>query len=141
MRRVEDICVFYRKMPTYNPQGVRRLEKPVVKNGNKGGNVYRQTMGKRYIQEFTNYPKNVLEFSNEASSNKKRYHPTQKPVALLEYLIRTYTDEGELVLDNCMGSGSTCVAAVNTGRHYIGYELEKEYFEIAERRIAECKIM
>lgn len=65
------------------------------------------------------------------------YHPTQKPVALIEYLIRTYTDEGDVVLDNCIGSGTTAVAAIRSGRHYIGFEIEQEYCEIAERRIRE----
>ena len=64
-------------------------------------------------------------------------HPTEKPVALLEYLIQTYTDTGETVLDNCMGSGSTAVACIRSGRHYIGYEAEEEYYEIAKERIAE----
>lgn len=136
MRRVEDICVFYRQLPTYNPQGIVRIDKTITKTATGGGNVYRKTLGKRYIQEFTNYPKNVLEFDSDARGNRSRYHPTQKPIALLEYLIRTYTNPGEIILDNCMGSGSTCVAAINTGRHYIGYELDYEYFEIAQHRIS-----
>ena len=68
-----------------------------------------------------------------------RFHPTQKPIALLEYLIRTYTNEGDLVLDNCMGSGSTGVACLNTGRNFIGIEIDKNYFEIAEQRIADAE--
>ena len=79
------------------------------------------------------YPKHLIEFSN--ASRKNHYHPTQKPVALLEYLIRTYTNEGETILDNCMGSGSTGVACVNLKRNFIGIELEEEYFKIAEERI------
>lgn len=78
---------------------------------------------------------NVLEFKKDSHS----LHPTQKPVALLEYLIKTYTNENDIVLDNCMGSGSTCVAAVNTNRHYIGFELEPKYFEIACKRIDDAK--
>lgn len=135
MRRVEDICVFYRKMPTYHPQGVVRLEHPKEKSGLKGGNIYRNTLAKRYIQELTNYPKNTLEFDGDTRDNRKRLHPTQKPVALLAYLIRTYTNEGDVVLDNCMGSGSTGVACVRTGREFIGYELDQTYFEIAKQRI------
>jgi len=138
MRQVEDICVFYRKMPVYNPQGLKRLDKPVVKQSDKGGSVYRKTLGRRHIQEFTNYPKNVLEFSGDANG-RNRLHPTQKPVSLLEYLIRTYTNPGDLVLDSCMGSGSTCVAAIRTGRDYIGYELDKQYFQTAKHRIDETK--
>lgn len=83
------------------------------------------------MQEYENYPKDVLFFPSESTP----VHPTQKPVALLEYLIRTYTNEGETVLDNCMGSGSTGVACVNTGRNFIGIELDQGYFETAKKRI------
>ena len=85
----------------------------------------------RYIQQFTNYPTQILEFPYD----KLKVHPTQKPVALLEYLIKTYTNEGELVLDNCMGSGSTGVACKNTNRDFIGIELDENYFNIAKERI------
>lgn len=78
------------------------------------------------------YPKNLLSYSNP---NNNLLHPTQKPVALLEYLIKTYTNEGDLVLDNCMGSGSTGVACVNTNRSFIGIEKDEKYFEIAKERI------
>lgn len=81
------------------------------------------------------YPLNIIEFNRE----RHNIHPTQKPVALLEYLIRTYTNEGDVVLDNCMGSGSTCVACVNTNRHYIGFELEEKYFNIACKRLDEAE--
>ena len=81
------------------------------------------------------YPKHLIEFSN--ASRKEHYHPTQKPVALLEYLIKTYTNEGETVLDNCMGSGSTGVACLNTNRKFIGIEKEDKYFNIAHKRIFE----
>ena len=83
-----------------------------------------------YEQWYTNYPSNILEFNTD-----RGLHPTQKPVALLEYLIKTYTDEGDLVLDFTMGSGSTGVACLNTNRRFIGIELDKEYFEIAKDRI------
>ena len=79
----------------------------------------------------TRYPRDVIEFTHD----KEGYHPTQKPVALLEYLIRTYTNEGDLVLDNCFGSGSTAIACLNTGRRFIGMELNQEYFDIAKKRI------
>ena len=82
------------------------------------------------------YPTSVIAVSKEHRKGMF-YHPTQKPVALLEYLIRTYTDEGDTVMDNCIGSGTTAVAAVRTGRHYIGFETEESYCEIARRRIAE----
>ena len=92
-------------------------------------------LSKEFKSLFTNYPKNILEFANEATNNKNRLHPTQKPVALLEYLVKTYTNPGDMVLDNCMGSGSTGVACVNTGRCFIGMELEEKYFETAKQRI------
>ena len=81
------------------------------------------------------YPKNILDFGQEVNS----FHPTQKPVALLEYLIKTYTNEGETVLDNTCGSGSTCVAAINTNRNYIGIEMDEKYFEIAAKRISDAE--
>ena len=86
------------------------------------------------LPEGSRFMGNVLEFKKDYQG----LHPTQKPVALLEYLIRTYTNENEIVLDNCMGSGSTCVAAVNTNRHYIGFELDSKYFDIANERIQEA---
>lgn len=138
MRCIEDICVFYKKMPTYNPQGLKKLDKPKARKEKKlkADSVYkRSTLQNAYTQNYTNYPKHILEFANEATSNKKRYHPTQKPVALLEYLIKTYTSKGEVVLDNCMGSGSTGVACVNTNRRFIGIEKDNNYFEIAKQRI------
>lgn len=123
-------------MPYY-PQGLVPYNKE-LRNGNKKGkdNSYwrpslKSSNGGGYVQQFTNYPTSVLQFDKVT----KAVHPTQKPVELLEYLIKTYTNPGETVLDNCMGSGSTCVAAVNTGRHYIGFELNHEYFEIAKQRI------
>ena len=86
------------------------------------------------VQIYENYPKNILNFSLDTNFH---LHPTQKPVALFEYLIKTYTNEGETVLDNCMGSGTTAIACLNTNRNYIGFELEKEYFDIANKRIEE----
>lgn len=137
MRRVEDICVFYKKQPTYNPQGLVKLDKPRIKKGKlKEDSVYdSSTLNKTYESKYTNYPKNVLEYINEAKSNKNRLHPTQKPVALLEYLVKTYTNEGDIVLDNCMGSGSTGIACINTGRKFFGIELNDKYYEIAKQRI------
>lgn len=137
MRRVEDICVFYKKQPTYNPQGLVKLDKPRIKKGKlKEDSVYdSSTLNKTYESKYTNYPKNVLEYINEAKSNKNRLHPTQKPVALLEYLVKTYTNEGDIVLDNCMGSGSTGIACINAGRKFFGIELNDKYYEIAKQRI------
>lgn len=135
MRCIEDICVFYRHKPTYNPQGLIKLDKPILNvDTKKSSNIYTYR-GTVSMRQYKNYPCHLLEFASCGFGAEKREHPTQKPVALLEYLIKTYTDEGDTVLDNCMGSGSTGVACVNTGRRFIGMELENKYFEIAERRI------
>jgi len=142
LRATEDVCVFNGK--AYYPQGLIRCDK-VCKNSKSagGGNVRDdigessgkgslRTAGKEYVQEFTNYPKNILEFGLDEG---QKIHPTQKPVALCEYLIKTYTNEGQIVLDNTMGSGTTGVACVNTNRNFIGIEQELKYFEIAKERI------
>lgn len=136
LRCVEDICIFYKHKPTYNPQGLRKLDKPIIPKISKS-DIYDSFNTKGNPQYYTNYPANLIEF--DGVSGKERQHPTQKPVPLLEYLIKTYTNEGETVLDNCMGSGSTGVACLNTGRKFIGIELDKEYFNIAENRINKVK--
>ena len=133
MRKIEDICVFYRKGGSYYPQGLKVIENAKTKQ-HKASNVY-SGLDKPYTPKYTNYPSNLLEYNGVY---KDRLHPTQKPVELLEYLIKTYTNEGEVVLDNCMGSGSTGVACVNTGRRFIGFELNEEYFNIAKQRIDEA---
>lgn len=134
MRRVEDVCVFYRKRPTYNPQGLKAIEHPKARRKRRPQreNIYKMsTLLNEYTPRFTNYPKNVLQFDSE-----RGYHPTQKPVPLLEYLVKTYTNPGDTVLDNCMGSGSTGVAVKRVGgRHFIGIEQNKVYFDIARERI------
>ena len=119
----------------YNPQGIKKFETKKINNGKKKkeGDVYNFECDK-YEQEFTNYPTNVLEFNTDIG-----LHPTQKPVALFEYLIKTYTNEGDLVLDNCIGSGTTAIACVNTKRNFIGIELSAEYCEIANKRLAELE--
>ena len=138
MRKVEDICVFYRKHGTYNPQGLEIIKDPkrMKKNLPDGDRVYKMsTLLKEYTPRFKNYPKNVLEYHTE-----RGLHPTQKPVPLLEYLVRTYTNEGDTILDNCMGSGSTGVAVKRVGgRHFIGIEQNKGYFDTAQRRIEEVE--
>ena len=131
MRCVEDVCVFYRHKPTYNPQGLVKLDKVII-NMPDNSEVYHNKKNAS-IQTHKGYPKNLLEFKNIPTN--ARLHPTQKPVELLEYLIKTYTNEGETVLDNCMGSGSTGVAWMNTNRRFIGFELDKQYFDIARERI------
>lgn len=138
MRKVEDICVFYRKHGTDNPQGLTVIEKPRLKRKKPQTreSIYKSgSLLKEYTPRFKNYPKNVLRFDSE-----RGYHPTQKPVPLLEYLVRTYTNEGDLILDNCMGSGSTGVAVKRVGgRRFIGMEQNKIYFDIAQERIEKEK--
>ena len=129
----EEINVFYEKQCLYNPQGVVMVNK-LTKQGRGGSLSQKNSRSNEYVQEYTNYPKNILEFKRDLPN----IHPTQKPVALLEYLIKTYTNEGETVLDNCMGSGSTGVACVNTNRDFIGIELDENYYNIAKNRISQA---
>lgn len=131
MRCIEDICVFYKKMPTYNPQGLKKLDKIKVSQPQKMS-VYGKKKNPSF-QSYTGYPKHLLEFDNIAVGGK-RLHPTQKPVNLLEYLIKTYTNEGDTVLDNCMGSGSSGIACINTDRRFIGIEKDTKFYEIAVDR-------
>ena len=137
----ENISVFYAKPPTYNPQ--KRERTTEVKAGNKKiskTSVYgAQREDYQDRQSDWIHPDTIIRNIACVHSSSGRVHPTQKPVALLEYLIRTYTNEGETVLDNCMGSGSTGVACLNTNRNFIGIELDAEYFEIANRRISEAR--
>lgn len=132
----ENILVFYKKQPVYNPQMTEGVQWHRAGNTHKSASIYgeqkslpRQTSDKTNLK----YPKSILTISN--ANNTNRVHPTQKPVALLEWLIKTYTNEGMTVLDNCMGSGSTGVACANTNRNFIGMELDENYFEIAKERI------
>ena len=132
LRQHEDIVVFYKKQPTYNPQMTKGKMRNKKIAPTKDFEVYGQITP---IDNFNDdyYPSSILEFSN--ANQKAKSHPTQKPVALMEYLIKTYTNEGEVVLDNTMGSGTTGVACVNTNRRFIGMELDDKYFEIAKERI------
>ena len=129
----ENILVFYRKRPTYNPQMTQGTPYGGFSSDTaKIGEVYGSAKSKhRDNPEGTRYPKTVLRFAQERGG----LHPTQKPVPLFEYLVRTYTNLGETVLDNCMGSGTTGVAAYNTGRNFIGIEKDPIYYETAKTRI------
>ena len=131
LRKHENILVFYKHLPTYNPQGLIKLDEPIQGEGraNRCGKNY-GVADKSFITTHKNYPTDIITFSKDAG-----YHPTQKPVALLEYLIKTYTNEGDVVLDNCMGSGSTGVACKNTNREFIGMELDEKYFKVACERL------
>lgn len=128
----ENILVFYSNPPVYNPQ-MRTGFKPYTQKSGRGSVNYGKQISVKTENKGERYPIDVLNFQRD----KFKLHPTQKPVALLEYLIRTYTNEGDVVLDNCMGSGSTGIACVNTNRNFIGMELDQKYFEIAEKRIYE----
>ena len=137
LKNTEAISVFYKMLPTYNPQGIIKINKKCNRKRDKETTIY-SNMGLKngeYIQRFTNYPTNII----STDKKEKTEHPTQKPIALLEYLIKTYTNEGETVLDFTMGSGSTGVACINTNRNFIGIELDKGYFDIAEKRINEAQ--
>lgn len=151
MNKYEDIMIFSKanastggknNAMTYNPQGLKIINKTKINSSKRHGIVMQDTNntgmnntllqeGTQYIQKYTNYPNNVIYFNNPT----KYLHPTQKPVTLLEYLIKTYSNEGDTILDNCMGSGSTGVACVNTNRNFIGFELDEKYFNIAKERI------
>ena len=146
MKRHEDICVFSNgtldnrgkasNIVRYNPQGILKTSGGTyrVRKDNFTDTVFGERENYHSTPvEYTNYPDDILNFDIEM--REYRYHPTQKPVKLLEYLIKTYTDEGDLVLDNCMGAGSTGVACKNTDRNFIGIEKDTKYFRIAEQRI------
>ena len=124
------------KRMVYNPQGVIKDGVGTISESKHGKLIGKRPnqVGKVYKKQ-KNFPTSILTFNNP---NNNLFHPTQKPVPLLEYLIRTYTNEGETVLDNCMGSGSTGVACANTNRDFIGIELDEHYFDIAKKRIQDA---
>lgn len=153
MKAHENILVFYKKLPTYNPQMTqghpRRVSSKKSRTNSANRHTKKSLKGESNYGVFANeiegydsterYPLSVQVFAKD--QQKENYHPTQKPVALLEWLIKTYTNEGDLVLDNCMGSGSTGVACVNLNRNFIGMELTEQYFEIAKERIEKARKM
>jgi site-specific DNA-methyltransferase (adenine-specific) len=128
MRKHESILVFCPRLPRYFPQGLRPCARRLRSNRQSANYG---THEKPTVQRVTGYPASVLDFGRDP----EKLHPTQKPVALFEYLIRTYTRSGALVLDCCMGSGTTAVACVRSGRRFVGFEKERRYFEIARKRI------
>ena len=132
----EDIIVFCKLKVKYYP--IMRRGKMRKKGGSKKQNqIANRLKTEYYTYSDLYYPTNILQIAN-CSNRSKNVHPTQKPVALLEYLIKTYTNENETVLDNCMGSGSTGVACINTNRNFIGIELDEDYFNIAKDRIEDA---
>ena len=145
LKIIEDICIFSKykighisqlkdKRMRYNPQGLEKCLYTIKANRGKANEDLYIRPSHKGIQtiEYKNYPNTLLEFEYDY---KIQFHPTQKPVALLEYLIKTYTNENDLILDNCMGSGTTCLAAKNLNRQFIGIEKEKEYYDICVKRI------
>ena len=138
----EDVCVFYKKQPTYNPQrilrtsigSVARCRNPVGKGIAARAHGTLKNVGNKQYDAATKGPETVLKIDCVPNS-RGRLHPTQKPVALMEYLIKTYTNKGETVLDFCMGSGTTGVACKNLKRNFTGIEKDKSYYEIAKKRI------
>ena len=138
MKAHENILVFYKKLPTYNPQKTAGHKRKVSKAEHKINCVKTTNYGEHGLTTYDSterYPRSVQVFKTD--KQKESLHPTQKPVALLEYLIKTYTNEGETVLDNCMGSGSTGIACLKTNRNFIGIEKDDKYFDIAYKRINE----
>ncbi len=151
LRAHENILVFYKHLPTFNPQKYQLSEEYIKEHLVPIGRTRKKTSGraKHYNEHFDGtpytdtgerYPTDVIKFSNWngtlfGDKRKTVKHPTAKPVPLLEYLIKTYTNEGDTVLDNCMGAGSTGVACVNTDRNFIGFELREDFFVIAKTRI------
>lgn len=139
-KNVETISVFYKNQPTYNPQKYEHTGKPVTNKIGEGARFASTQIGVTkdvrplgYVDDMTRFPKQVIRINRE--NRRSSIHPTQKPVELLSYLIRTYTNPGDLVLDNCMGSGSTGVACIETERRFIGIEKDDAYFKLAKDRI------
>lgn len=138
LRAHENILVFYRRLPTYNPQfrTGKAYSRPHMSA--EGGGVYRKRKGALTVNDGNHYyPRDVVKFTSVQSLHKTepRYHPTQKPLALMKFLVETYTNEFELILDATMGSGTTGVAAVSCGRKFIGFEKEQNFFEVSQKRI------
>lgn len=134
MKVHEDICVFYRQQPNYYPQMV--AGKPYLSGKGNSGEVTGGVIKIQTKNEGTRYPRSIIKINRETG-----IHPTQKPIALMEYLIKTYTNQGETVLDNTMGSGTTGVACKNLGREFIGIEKDETYFKIAESRINHANLL
>lgn len=133
MKRHENVLVFYKSLPVYNLK-LKKLETP-IKSGrkNKGGEILQSRVSSEdYMQTHTGFNFSDIKFNNP---NNKNVHPTQKPVELFEFLIKTYTNAGDLVLDNCAGSGTTAIACINTNRRFIVMEQDKKYYELMKARI------
>ena len=149
MKAHENICIFYKKLPTYNPQKTighkpinvvkPKSDIPPPKVKRNYGHVP-NTFGNDGTTT-DRYPRTIQRFPVVNNDDPSKWHPTQKPIGLMEYFIKTYSNEGEIVLDNCMGSGSTGVACIKTNRKFIGIELDEEYFKLASNWIKEKELM
>ena len=137
MKAHENILVFYKKLPTYNPQMTHGHERRTASRTGAKSDCYGKTFKRTHYDSTSRYPRDVLRYSSD--KQREKYHPTQKPVALMEYLIKTYTNEGETVLDFTMGSGTTGVSAMRTWRNFIGIEINEESFNVAKKRIEDAK--
>ena len=140
LRAHENILVFYRRLPVYNPQFGTGKAYTSERKDEVGGRCYQTRKASVTVNDGQHYyPRDVLEFKSVGNGKEEpQYHPTQKPLKLIEYLIKTYTNEFETVLDATMGSGTTGVACMNTGRKFIGFETDKKYFGISQQRIDEA---
>ena len=138
LKQHEDINVFYKMQPTYNPQ--KYIDKPYDKTKYNGNKLDKNVLGAYTSQSSKNegerFPKSILTFSQNWR-RQDQIHPTQKPVELMEYLIKTYSNEGDLILDNCAGSGTTAIACLNTNRQFIVMEKERKYYDIILKRVAD----
>lgn len=140
LRTHEDLMVFYKKLPKYNPQKTYDHPRKVSTSHHQRNSKITTNYGKHKPKTYDSterFPTSILTFKTD--KQKSALHPTQKPVALCEYLIKTYTDKGDIVLDNCIGSGTTAVACINASRKYIGIEKDIKYVEIARERIKNAK--
>ena len=138
MMSTEDICIFYKKLGVYNPQ-MREREKPRRSMNNNTQEVYGKAQDNFIGEELgMRYPINLIAFS-KSKQEDFILHPTQKPLALCEYLVKTYTNKDAVVLDNCIGSGTTAIACINTERNYIGFELEEKYYKVCLERLEQFR--
>ena len=141
LREHEIILIFYNKPPIYNPQKTTG-HKPVnsfTKHTSDGTNYGKTNLGIKGGGQTDRYPTSIIKIPVVNNDSKEKMHPTQKPVELFEYLIKTYTNENMLILDNCVGSGTTCVAALNLNRKFIGIDINQEYCDLAKNRINKIK--
>lgn len=142
LRRHEIILVFYKRLPVYNPQKTTG-HKPVnsfTKHTSDGNNYGSTKLGIKGGGQTDRHPTSLLKFSVINNDSSEKTHPTQKPVELFEWLVKTYSNEGMVILDNCIGSGTTAVACINTKRNFIGIEMDQNYFDMANKRMLESKI-